>query len=200
MKNENMKIGLIIMASGLGKRYGSNKLMELLSGKPLVQWIIDKTDGIFDKRIVVTRSSDVKELCDSLNISCIYHELPGRNDTIRLGLSAVKDEVDYCFFAPGDQPLIKRETIIKLVNEAKIYSNKIIRTCHDDVIGTPTGFPKELFTELLNLPDKKGGNWVVNNHLHLVEKVVTQKEYELWDVDTVSDLEKLKNILDKNSF
>ena len=195
MENKDIRIGLVIMASGQGKRFGSNKLMEILESKPLVQWIIDITDGLFDKRVVVTRSIDVKELCDKLNVMCIYHEFPGRNDTVRLGLSAIMNEIDYCFFAPGDQPLIKRETILKLINASGTYSNKIIRTCYGDITGAPTGFPKELFTDLLNLPDKKGGNWVVNNNKSLVETVMARQEYELWDVDTVSDMEKIKKIL-----
>lgn len=198
MENKNIKIGLVIMASGLGKRFGSNKLMEILVNKPLIKWIIDITDGIFDRRIVVTRSKDVKDLCDSLNINCIYHELPGRNDTIRLGLEAIMNEIDYCFFSPGDQPLIKKETFHKLTSVAKADTGKIIRTCHNDIVGTPTGFPKILFDDLLKLPDKKGGNWLVNKNLSLVKKVMTQEEYELWDIDTASDLEKIKIIIDKN--
>lgn len=195
MENENIKTGLVVMASGLGKRFGSNKLMEVLDDKPLVRWILDSTDGLFDKRIVVTRNKDVKELCDKIGVDCISHELPNRNDTIRLGLSSIMNDIDYCFFTPGDQPLISRETLGRLVGAASDNKDRIIRLGFGDTIGTPTGFPKELFTELLNLPEKKGGNLVVSNNQDLVCRIEADKEYELWDVDTVADLDRMKALI-----
>ena len=195
MESENIKIGLVVMASGLGKRFGGNKLMESLDGKPLVKWILDSTDSLFDRRIVVTRNIDVKTLCDNLGVDCIIHELPNRSDTVRLGLSVLLDDIDYCFFTPGDQPLIKRDTLSRLVMKAKNNKDKIIRPCFHDTVGTPTGFPTELFDELLNLPEGKGGNWVVNNNPNLVYTVEADNEYELWDVDTVFDLDKIKKLI-----
>ena len=195
MENENIKIGLVVMASGLGKRFGSNKLMEVLGDKPLVQWILDSTDGLFDKRIVVTRSNDVKTLCDNLSIDCIIHELPNRNDTLRLGLTALLDDIDYCFFTPGDQPLISSKTLVRLIKEAKENKDKIIKLSFGKEVGTPTGFPQKLFDELLNLPEGKGGNQVAKNNQDLVHTVDADAEYELWDIDTVTDLDKIKKLL-----
>lgn len=193
---KNNKIGLVIMASGLGKRFGSNKLIENLNNKPLVQWIIDTTEDLFDRRVVVTRSKEVKSLCDSLNVECIFHELPNRNDTIRLGLSSLMDEVDYCFFTPSDQPLIKRESISKMITEAKAADGMIFRTCFGDKVGSPVGFHKCFFEELLNLPEGKGGNVVVKNNPLVTQKIAVEDEYELWDIDTVSDLEAIRNVLE----
>ena len=92
---ENGKTGLVIMASGLGKRFGGNKLMEILDDKPLIKWIIDTTSDLFDKRVVVTRNKEVKALCDEINLECILHELPNRNDTVRLGLSSMMSESSF---------------------------------------------------------------------------------------------------------
>ncbi len=78
MGTEKIKIGLVIMASGLGKRFGGNKLMEKLDNLPLIQWILDASEGIFDRRIVVTRSPEVKALCDERGTGCILHDLPHR--------------------------------------------------------------------------------------------------------------------------
>lgn len=197
METKDIKIGLVIMASGLGKRFGGNKLMTNLANKPLIKWIIDSTEGLFDRRIVVTRSTDVKALCDSLNIQNILHELPNRNDTVRLGLSEIMDEIDYCFFVPGDQPLVSKETISKLISSARKDRNKIVRTSFKDVVGSPVGFPQRYFDELLNLPEGKGGNWIAKNNPTSVCNIETKNEYELWDIDTVEDLELINSILGK---
>ena len=193
----DIKIGLVIMASGLGKRFGGNKLMARLGDKPLIKWIIDITDGLFAKRVVVTRSSDVKDLCDFSGIECIVHDFPGRNDTVRLGLNAIMDEADYCFFMPGDQPLISKDTVSSLIEEAKNNKDYIVRTSYGDIAGAPVGFPKRFFSELLSLPEGKGGNLIAKKNPQLVRAVEAQHEYELWDVDTGDDLRKIKDILHK---
>lgn len=192
---KNNKIGLVIMASGLGKRFGSNKLIENLNNKPLIQWIIDATEDLFDRRVVVTRSEEVKQLCDRQKIDCIFHKLPNRNDTIRLGLSSIMNDVDYCFFTPGDQPLIKKESIVKLIDMANDNPQKIVRTCYGDIVGSPVGFPKIYFDELQKLPEGKGGGWIARNNPTQICTVEMYDEYELWDIDTVDDLDKIKNVL-----
>lgn len=197
MENRDTKIGLVIMASGLGKRFGGNKLMESFGGKPLVKWILDASEALFDKRIVVTRSEAVKELCRELDIECIYHELPYRSDTVRLGLSALNEDkdIDYCFFCPGDQPLIKRDSLVKLTDKAKEQKYPIVRSCFGDTMGSPMGFSKVFFEELLNLPEGKGGNYVAKNNPESVYAVSVSNEWELWDVDTREDLEKINDII-----
>lgn len=189
--NLDLKIGLVIMASGLGKRFGSNKLMEPFNNKPLIRWVLDSTEGLFDKRVVVTRSREVFELCNNLNIKCILHEFPGRNDTVRLGLSEIEKDIDYCFFMQGDQPLISRESIEKLILCASENRGKIVRAGYRDNVGSPMGFPYELFDELLNLPNGKGGNYIAKNNHSCVQVVEVLHEYELWDVDTPSDLQRI---------
>ena len=71
-------MGCVIMASGLGRRFGGNKLMADFKGKPLLQWILDVTEGIFGRRIVVTRHEEVRKLCLRQEIDVIYHTLPCR--------------------------------------------------------------------------------------------------------------------------
>lgn len=186
--DENTKIGLVVMASGLGKRFGGNKLMEVIGDKPIIKWVLDSTKDLFDKRVVVTRHKDVKELCDSLNMDCILHDFTDRNDTVRLGLNSLIGDIDYCFFTVGDQPLLSRESFIKLINEAKNKKTMITRACCGQIEGSPVGFPKELFDELLNLPRGKGGNFIANNNPTLINRVEVIHEYELKDIDTIEDI------------
>ena len=57
-----------------------------------------------------------------------------------------------------------------------------------ETLGMPIFFGKKYFEELCNLPDKKGGSYVVNQHLEKVKLVSVQDEKELWDLDTREDL------------
>ena len=111
MKSET--VGAVIMASGLARRFGSNKLLADFGGEPMLCRVLRATEGI-SPRIVVTRSEDVHRLCVSLGVPVLPHPLPHRSDTVRLGLDALLRETPElcgCLFAPGDQPLLRRETV-----------------------------------------------------------------------------------------
>ena len=100
-----LPIGCVIMASGLGKRFGSNKLMVDFNGKPMISRILSATDGaLFAARIVVTRSREVEAFCRERKIPVLLHAMPYRNHTVHLGLSALLKEYPElagCMFALG---------------------------------------------------------------------------------------------------
>ena len=177
------KTGCVIMASGLGKRFGGNKLMADFHGKPMIRQALDATEGLFTRRVVVTRHESVAELCREQNVEVVLHDLPNRNDTVRLGLEALGD-LDCCMFLPGDQPLLRRETAAKLLQNWQQHPDSIIRPIHEDTEGSPVVFPSWAFPELKNLPEGKGGNVVIKNHPHEVIRVSVSDPFELADVDT----------------
>ena len=112
---KSLTVGCVIMASGLSRRFGANKLLADFCGQPMLcrAFAATATPGIA-VRIVVTRSEDVQALCRTQGVPVLLHSLPGRNDTVRLGLSALLEqlpELSGCMFLPGDQPLLRRETV-----------------------------------------------------------------------------------------
>ena len=185
------KIGCVIMASGLGKRFGGNKLMADFQGKPMIQRALDATAGLFAKRVVVTRHEQVAALCREQHVEVVLHDLPNRNDTIRLGLEALGD-LDACMFLPGDQPLLRRETVAMLLESRKEHPDSIIRPAHEATEGSPVLFPSWAFPELLSLPEGKGGGAVIQKHPHEVCLVPVANPFELADADTPEMLETLK--------
>ena len=189
------KLGCVIMASGLGKRFGGNKLMEDFHGKPMIQRALDATDGLFYQRVVVTRHESIAELCKQKNVGVIIHDLPHRSDTVRLGLEALGD-MDACMFLPGDQPLLRRETVAMLLENWKDNPNHIIRPAYEDTVGSPVLFPEWVFAELKNLPEGKGGGVVMKNHPDSVITVPVANPFELADADTPVILETLRQFAD----
>ena len=177
------RVGCVIMASGLGKRFGSNKLMADFDGQPLICRALDITEGLFDTRVVVTRHEDVAQLCRERNISVVLHDLPLRSDTVRLGLEALGD-VDGCLFCPGDQPLLKKETLSSLLGCWKNQQEQIWRPVFEETPGTPVLFPQWTFPELRSLPEGKGGGWVIRNHPEKVSHLPISDPWELTDADT----------------
>ena len=184
-------IGCVIMASGLGKRFGGNKLMADFYGQPMICRILDATEGLFSNRIVVTRHESVANLCASRDIPVILHDLPHRSDTVRLGLEVMAD-TDHCMFCPGDLPLLTKNTMASLLLCAQNKSDSIWRTCCNNTPGSPVLFPRWTFPELRSLPEGKGGNWVIKNHPDKTDMLHISESWELMDVDTQETLELLK--------
>lgn len=186
-------LGCVIMASGLGKRFGGNKLMADFHGKPMIHRALDATEGLFLHRVVVTRHESVAALCRERNVDVVLHDLPHRSDTVHLGLEALGD-LDACMFLPGDQPLLRRETIAMLLENWRENPDRIIRPAYEDNEGSPVLFPAWAFPELLSLPEGKGGGAVVKAHPHEVCRVLIANPFELADADTPETLETLKGL------
>lgn len=182
-------IGCVIMASGLGKRFGGNKLLADFDGQPMICRILDATEGLFARRVVVTRHEAVAALCRARHIPVVVHDLPHRSDTVRLGLDALGDDLDGCLFCPADQPLLTRETIQRLASFGS--TGEICRLSFDSQMGTPILFPKWCFPELRALPEGKGGSFLVKKYPHRVLAIAAREACELRDVDTPEDLKEL---------
>ncbi len=179
--------GCVILASGLGTRFGGNKLMAPFRGQPMICRAIAATEGIFSRRVVVTRHPEVMELCRELNIPALLHALPYRSDTVRLGLEALGD-VDGCLFCPGDQPLLKRLTVASLALWAKNEPDSILRPAFDGIPGAPVFFPKWAFPELKTLPAGKGGGVLAKKYPASVKLLHLTDGKQLQDADTPETL------------
>lgn len=162
-------------------------------GQPLISRVLNATDGIFAKRVVVTRHESVAALCREREIPVILHTLPYRSDTVRLGLQWMGESVDGCLFCPGDQPLLRRESVARMACCAD--ASHILRLSFGEIEGSPVFFPRRDFEELLALPQGKGGGVLLRKYPKRVRPVQAADVCELWDADTSEELETIKKML-----
>lgn len=191
------RAGCVIMASGLGKRFSPdgkvNKLTVDFMGKPLICWAADCAEGLFCRRTAVTRHRDAAELCRKQGIDTIFHDLPQRSDTVRLGIQAMAD-TDRCMFCQGDQPLIGRETMEAMLLLSRHLPDAIIRAGWEENAASPVLFPRWTYEELLSLPEGKGGGYLAKKYPDRVCTVAVIHPAELKDADTPADLAELERI------
>ena len=206
-KNAHPPVGCVIMASGLARRFGSNKLLADFGGRPLLCRALEVTaTPALAARVVVTRSAEVKALCDAQAVPCLLHSLPGRNDTVRLGLEALLSELPGlagCIFLRGDQPLLRKESLEAMARDFSALDEKeraILRLgfrAEDGTerLGSPVLFGSSYFGALCSLPEGKGGGVVIRQHPESVQAVYAARQEELEDADTAEELERLRKFL-----
>ena len=182
------KIGCVIMASGLARRFGSNKLLHDFHGEPVMCRILETMAAApLAARVVVTRHPEIRDLCEARQIPVVLHDLPEQSDTVRLGVEYLLEacpEMTGCMFAASDQPCLTVQSVANLCAAFEDAPEKIWRLSWQGTVGNPVLFPKSTFAELLNLPVGKGGGAVVKKHPELVDTVEVADERELVDVDT----------------
>ena len=201
------KILGIVGPPGCGKTLLASRLPGLLPEASDTEALEVTATPALAARVVVTRSAEVKALCDAQAVPCLLHSLPGRNDTVRLGLEALLEQCPNlagCIFLPGDQPLLQRETLEALITafaQTQKETERAIfrlgaRAAHgpDTVVGSPVLFGCGYFPALRTLPEGKGGSVVLKAHPEQVQIVYAQRREELLDADTPEALEELSAI------
>lgn len=180
-----MKLVCIVMAAGVGKRFGANKLLADFVGKPLFRWALEAVDpNCFSGVIVVTGHGPVAAAAEELGFRVICNDRPedGVSRTIRLGLQAA-EACGGALFMTADQPLLTTETLRKLTAQFTEEPRYIYAASHDGVRGNPCLFPGDLLEELLALQGDTGGAAVIRKHPERL-RLVEVPEWELFDCDT----------------
>ena len=178
-------LGCVLMASGLGRRFGADKLMADFDGSPLISRAIEATDGLFDKRVLLTRSAAAAEYARARGVQVHLNALPRRSDAMRLGLAEMA-EMDGCLFCPCDQPLLTRQTVAALAAAFARQPETIWRPAAEGQPGAPVVFPRWAFAELAAV-QQGGGSAVAAAHPDKV-RLLEVDAWELFDVDTPADL------------
>lgn len=186
-------LGCIIMASGLSKRFGSNKLFAEYKGILLIENAINIAKSSLIKHIcTVTRYENAVKISNDHSIDSVLHNKEYRNEVIDTGMNYIlKYNPDGIMFVMADQPLISEVSMQLLALCFEYYKDKICRLSYDDVVGSPVIFPAHFYNELCNLPPKKGGGYIIKKYPEQVINVPAQDIDELSDIDTQQDLIRL---------
>jgi 2-C-methyl-D-erythritol 4-phosphate cytidylyltransferase len=120
-----MKNAAIILAAGLSKRFGNKTPKQFfnLNGRPVFLWSVVAFSSIknFNQIIIVVPSNRIKFLTLRYKINSEY--VVGGNkrfDSVRNGLSLVKDDIDFVAIHDAARPLISRKDIMSVLKEAEI--------------------------------------------------------------------------------
>lgn len=185
-----MKIGLILMASGAGSRFGCNKLLADVGDRPLIERAMEAyPPALFARAVVVSRYPEILTLARSRG----YLPLPnpgaaeGISASIRVGMGEMSG-MDGVLFAVCDQPWLCRSSVERVLAAFARHPNKIATLSWQGKRGNPCLFPPAFYGALSALTGDTGGGAVIRAHPQALLPVEAEHPRELRDVDSPADL------------
>ncbi len=190
-------LGCLIMAAGNATRFQSNKLLAPLDGRPLISYTLASVPhAVFHRLLVVTQYPQIAALAKQFGYECLQNTRPedGLSRTIRLGTDALRD-CDAIVYLVADQPLLRAESIRRLVSAWQLEPDCIHSVSHQGQRGNPVLFPRCFFDELCALSGDCGGSVVIRRHPERLRMVEAARE-ELADIDTPQALARLQEAVE----
>lgn len=187
------KYAVVVLAAGGARRFGSNKLLAVVSGKPIYKYMLKKLEGFSScSRYIVTGYQEIADDARKMGVQCVENKEfeKGISLSLSLGLKqCLKDNPDVqgVLFTVCDQPNLTFTTMWSLLQQAMFHPGKIICAGHGQTIGNPVLWDKKYFSELLELEGDVGGKSLLNKHKSETIMVETQR-IELHDIDRREEL------------
>lgn len=189
---------MIYLAAGLSSRYGSNKLLAEVNGKPMYRHLLDILTVMKEEEphrfelVVVTAYDEIEEALQGLPLKVVrnHHQELGTSHSIKLGLEACGEigRHDHVMFAVADQPYLQEDELFGFIHMYKRSYKGIGVLCWKGEMGNPVIFQGQFVPELMALTGDVGGKAVVKAHLSEVFQYEADSEMSLRDIDTKGEI------------
>jgi molybdenum cofactor cytidylyltransferase len=194
---EIKKIYAVILAAGVSRRLGVNKLAVRIDGETVIRRSVMAflTHGIEKIFVVVSTGREIieRELKDLGSVEIIDnpHYLEGMSSSVKAALSYIKG-ADGVFFHLGDKPFVKREQVRAMLDLYLGGAGDLLVPRYGGGKGHPVLMNTEpYFSEMESLGGDKGLREVIEKHLEDVV-FLDGDEGNVFDIDTIEDIETLK--------
>jgi len=133
----------IVLAAGKGTRMKSDlpKVMHEAMGRPLLGWVLAALEPLdLDRTVIVVGhgADDVVDLLPETATAAVQADQRGTADAVAVGLDALDGDVDEILVVPGDMPLLRSETLDRLL--AAHRRGDAAATVLTAVLDDPTGY------------------------------------------------------------
>ncbi len=140
-----MPVAAIILAAGKSTRMKSQrvKVLHEICGRPMLAYVLDAARQAGAQRIIVVvghdRESVMREFSDQSDIVWVHQqEQKGTGHAVQVCREALKDFTGDVFILAGDGPLIRAETLSRIVDEHR--RKQAAMTLATSVIDNPAGY------------------------------------------------------------
>ncbi|MFM2099828.1 MAG: hypothetical protein RLZZ366_1367 [Pseudomonadota bacterium] len=187
-----MKVGAIILAGGLSRRMGRNKLLEQISGKPMLLHVVDAiAEAGFDPPMIALghEASEISRILgkDSYQPVIVDDFSKGIAHSLRATIKEIPASWDAVFICLGDMPWVSATLLRSMAAVAE--TDRILIPTSGGRRGNPVLWGRAFFGELQSLIGDFGGKQLF---AHFEDTIVEFETSDLAihrDIDTISQLE-----------
>jgi molybdenum cofactor cytidylyltransferase len=194
-----MKVAAIVLAAGRSSRMAPrNKLLELVEGKPIVARVAEAALGSGARPVIVVtgfEASRVAAALGDLEVTIVQNpaHAEGLSTSLRTGLQALPADSDGALILLGDMPKIESSDLETLMAAfAADQRRAICVPVHHGRRGNPVLWGAAYFAEMMSLSGDMGAKPLMARHQECVTEVPAASDGIFADVDTLSDLARLK--------
>lgn len=189
-----MTTGVILLAAGRGRRFGSDKrLAQLPDGQLLIMAAIQRIRSSGLPLVVCLGGDDhtIEKILAAEGVHCIKcpDARHGMGATLANGIAAIEGCWRGALVALADMPLIRPQTY-SCVSD-KLAADRIVVPVYANRRGHPVGFGRDYFPELLALRGDRGARAVLLEHPEDLIAIDVDDPAVVADVDTPRDLDEL---------
>jgi molybdenum cofactor cytidylyltransferase len=187
-------IAAVVLAAGLARRMGRQKVLLEFRGKPVVRWSVEGVVPHVGDVVVVTGREDaeIRAALAGSAVRFVVNPRPqdGQGTSIATGVGALKPWTRAVLVVLGDQPRMPASVVPALIAAHARSGKAIVAPMYRGTRGTPVLFSSAVFPELAALRGDAGARAVVDAQPERVETVAIDAEMPP-DVDTPEDYARL---------
>jgi molybdenum cofactor cytidylyltransferase len=195
-----VKIAAIVLAAGRSSRMAPrNKLLERVDGEAIVALVARTAIASGAKPVVVVTGFEAERVVAALrglNLTIVHNGAfaEGLSTSLKTGLKALPPNCDGTLILLGDMPKIDSSALDALV-AAFATRDSICVPVHEGQRGNPILWGASYFPEMLAITGDVGAKRLIARHADRVIEVPVASPGIFADVDTPSDLARLKQTI-----
>lgn len=191
----------IILASGLSRRMGTDKLLLTVNGIPLIERVIAAASQAgLEETILVCSNETIASIGRKYGMKIVDNTDPqlGQSRSVRLGVENSSRLSDGFMFFVGDQPFITAEIINRLIGRFMWEDCSAVVPLYNGKKGNPVIFSSSLREKLTSLNGDSGGRVLLEGLEGKIATVEFDDEKSGFDIDTREEYERVIRVEDEN--
>lgn len=198
MSRERLPPAGIVLAAGMSRRFGANKLLAPLHGKPLIRVVLEAALASRLARlfVVLGHESDrvrgaIGDLADDDRLEIVINAdyADGQGGSVAAGLRAAMVNFTAAMFLMGDQPWLDRQIIDALIDAFQASEKDICYPSHQGRRRNPVIFGARFFPQILALTGDAGARALIDANPDAACIVEYIQAAPFRDVDREADLD-----------
>lgn len=195
----SLKVGAIVLAAGRSTRMAPrNKLLELVDGEPIIAHVVGTAVASGAEPVIVVTGFETSHIAKALRdlaVTLVHNSNfeEGLSSSLRAGLNALPPNCDGALILLGDMPEIEKNDLEALIAAfAAKDRHAICVPVRHGRRGNPVLWGAAHFADMMQISGDRGAKQLMAQHPEHVVEVPLESDGIFADVDTPSDLARLR--------